>query len=380
MIQDVTIEKMVFGGLGLAFTPAGALFVEDVLPGEHLKVSIQSKKHGCTTAKPVEFYSKSPLRREPSCPLAGDCGGCNWLHIDYNAQLQFKKEIFLECLLRIGHLRELPEIEVYNGPEYGYRMRAQIKIDEQGRGGFFRKKTNSIVSVRNCPLLSDELNRLLLSIDEKECIVKPGNLKVISGSSGIASLPVLHGFTNKTTEIHVGKYVFTIRGEDFFQSNRYLLEKMGSWGYDSVQGDLVVDLYGGTGFFSVMLHEKFSRGLLIESIDSQVQSARKNFAANGISNFEAVRADAENFSSLTKGATPDLLIVDPPRPGLTKKAREQCRVLNAKKILYVSCNSSTQARDVSFFVHMNGYRIEKIAFFDLYPNTYHLETAILLVM
>lgn len=366
---------MVFGGFGLARTGDGVLFIENGLPGEVLEVVPESKKHDCTVARSVKIVNHSQLRREPPCRYAGVCGGCDWLFIQYPGQLQFKKEIFIDCLKRIGKLESFPEPEIYASPEFSYRIRAQIKVDQNGVCGFFRKKTNDVVAIEHCPLLCDQINGLLKTISSKH--VPGGNLKVISGDDGLTSDPLLPSITKREVVLKVGDSTFEVTGGSFFQSNRFLLEKLGNWAKPLVGGDFCVDLFGGTGFFSIMLSGNFKRGLLIESVEAQVKMAQKNYATNGISSFTAMHCPAELIQSVIS-VKPDLLIIDPPRPGLTKKAREGVKMIGAEKILYVSCNPSTQARDICFLTKQCGYAIEKMALFDLYPNTHHLETAILL--
>lgn len=368
---------MVFGGFGLARTGSGVLFIENGLPGEVLEVVPESKKHDCTVARSIKIVNQSQLRREPPCRHAGVCGGCDWLFIQYQGQLQFKKEIFMDCLKRIGKLESIPEPEIYASPEFNYRIRAQIKVDRNGVCGFFRKRTKDIVAIEHCPLLCDQINGLLKTISGKPECISAGNLKVISGDDGLTSDPLLPSITKREASIRVGDSTFEVNGGSFFQSNRFLLEKLGNWAKPLVCGSFCVDLFGGIGFFSIMLSGSFKRGLLIESVEAQVQMARKNYASNGISSFTALHCPAEQVQSVIS-VKPDLLIIDPPRPGLTKKAREGVKMIGAEKILYVSCNPSTQARDIGFLIKQCGYTVEKMALFDLYPNTHHLETVILL--
>lgn len=231
--------------------------------------------------------------------------------------------------------------------------------------------------IEHCPLLCDQINGLLKTISGKPEYISGGNLKVISGDDGLTSDPLLPSITKSVASIRVGDFRFEVNGGSFFQSNRFLLEQLGNWAKPLVGGDFCVDLFGGTGFFSIMLSNNFKRGLLIESVDAQVQMANKNYASNGIFSFTAQHCSAEQVQSAIP-VKPDLLIIDPPRPGLTKKAREGVKMVGAEKILYVSCNPSTQARDICFLTKQCGYAIEKMALFDLYPNTHHLETAILL--
>jgi 23S rRNA (uracil1939-C5)-methyltransferase len=376
-MQEITIEKMVFGGLGLARTPSGVLFVENALPGEVMKVEPGSKKHDCTVVRPVEFLKESPYRRIPSCQYAGVCGGCDWLHIDYSGQVLFKKDIIIDCLQRIGKLKELPEPEIFQSPEHNYRLRAQFQIDEKGHCGFFKRKSNDVVPIKKCPLLAEPLNLLLEKLSGIPLSQDIHYLKVIASENAVASSPVLSQLTKKTVLQRVGHSTFEVSGECFFQSNRFLLQTLAEWVTPYINGGYCADLYGGTGFFSVMLADRFSKGILVESLRPQVEMATRNFELNNITNFKAVHADTEEIGTVI-GDTPDLLILDPPRPGLTPKACDAVMQIQAKKILYISCNPSTQARDVGLFVKNGGYKVEKMAFFDLYPNTHHIETGMLL--
>ncbi|HON11068.1 MAG TPA: methyltransferase [Chitinispirillaceae bacterium] len=377
MSAKLTIEKMVYGGYGLARTGSGVVFVHGALPGEEVEVSEESRVNGSTIAIAREILKASPARREPPCRYAGECGGCDWLHIEYSEQLLCKKEILIDCFRRIGKL-EIPEPQVFSSPQTGYRIRAQIKVSRSA-SGFFKKKTNEIVEIRNCPLLSDSLNSLLESdLSGRLNPEKTVNFKVIAGENGIASVPPLKNLTSDKTEIRAGESVFIVNGNSFFQGNRYLLEQMGHWGAseDTDRGNLV-DLYGGVGFFSVMMGKGFKKIVLVESLRENILEAERNFELNRFSNFKVVHSEVEKAFTAVP-SEPDLLIVDPPRPGLTRKAREAVRSIKAQEVLYVSCNPSTQARDVHFFVKECGYRIKRSALFDLYPNTHHLESLMLL--
>jgi 23S rRNA (uracil1939-C5)-methyltransferase len=376
--MKATIEKMVYGGLGLARTGQGIIFIPDTIPGETVETEIEETKGGFATGKLVSILEQSPVRRIPACKFAGICGGCEWLHIDYKSQLIYKNEIFIDCLSRIGRIKEIPQkIEIFDSPETGYRRRAQIKLGEDGNCGFFKKKTNDIVNIDNCPLLSDSLNSLLKRLPQHSSALNIKNLKVISGDSCIASSPVIPQLTEKSTVIKSEKHSFTVDGGGFFQSNRFVIDKLGNFAAGITEGELFIDLYGGIGFFSVFLSSKFKKGFLVESIDSQVSQAQKNFADNGITNVCAIASTVEKCGADKRFRNAPLLLVDPPRPGLTRKACESIASLKPQKILYVSCNASTQARDTGFFVNQCGYGIKKAALFDLYPNTFHLETVLL---
>ncbi len=382
--KRVCIEKLVYGGWGLARTDAGIVFVSDVLPGENVDVVLDRTIAGQKIATPVAINQPSPHRRKPPCAHFGTCGGCDLLFSDYREQLSSKTEIFKECLTRIGKIADIPDCEVFPSPEFGYRRRAQFKVNKKQKAvGFYRRKSREIIPLRQCPLLQPVLNSLLTKTDEICTSISPEceQIKCIAGCRGeIASSPVLEACTVALTDILVGNHSFKVSGDSFFQGNAFLCEKLGAWGQQSVSGETFVDLYGGVGFFSIMLHRCFSKGVIIDSIGSQIELAHKNLRMNGISHIAARTCSAEVFLSEMKGSGPgiDCLFIDPPRTGLTPSVRQSILVCRPSMILYVSCNPSTQARDVGFLVGNAGYSLEKAALFDLYPNTHHLETVLVL--
>jgi 23S rRNA (uracil1939-C5)-methyltransferase len=376
MNKTLTVEKMIFGGYGLARTDTGVIFVEDALPGETLEYVVNSSVQGVPLATPLKYIEKSVKRRSPVCKYYDECGGCNWLHIDPLYQADIKRDVFLDCLSRIGKIKNLPDVAVINSPDVNYRIRAQFKTDGCGTFGFFKKKSYDIVPVNECPLLDNKCNDLLQHIQGRNIFASRVGLKVIAGVSNVASDPVLPDLTSAATELLIGAHTFSVKGNSFFQSNRFTTESMGLWAKPFIGGDYCVDLYGGTGFFSIMLADVFKKVTLIESVGSQVDMARINFERNRCSHCHAVCNDSEKMRQFIKQKV-DCLIVDPPRPGLTKEVRTSVQSIRPRQILYISCNPSTQARDVASFIN-NGYVITNAVVFDCYPNTSHIETGILL--
>ncbi len=375
------IEKLIFGGLGLSRTKDGVVFVEQVIPGETVEAEIVGEKSHTPVAYPVKIIEKSPLRRKSPCKYYGICGGCNFQYLEYFQQLNSKKDMFIECLQRIGKINDIPDIELFDSPEWEYRIRAQIKVDlEKENLGFFKKKTNEVVSIEQCPLLVPEINTVFRK--QKEVVSNLTNrikqIKIIAGDDNVTAFPVIPDITKNQAKIKVSNRVFSVTGESFFQGNRFLLEKMGTWAKPYVKGNFFIDMFGGIGFFSIILGDKFSRGLLIENNTPQVKCAQRNFAENKMSHIDTEAISAEKYLSRKNPPKTDCLIVDPPRPGLTRKVREGIRDLQPESILYISCNPSTQARDVGFFTKKCGYTIKKAALFDLYPQTHHMETGLLL--
>ncbi len=382
----VKIEKLVHGGQSMARLYNGqVIFVNGGIPGETVDIETLGTKGGIATAEVTNIAEPSAQRRTPPCPYFGSCGGCSWQHMTYDAQLRAKVNIFDECLSRIGKLRIVPPSEVYESPEWAYRCRAQYKLDWDSKTiGFYRHGTNEVIPIESCPLLVSSLNEPPTSPQAPFHLLPHGTreLKVLAGNNGrIASSPVCRGLTVEKTEIRVGDTCFQVSGGGFFQGNQFLHETLGRWAEPHVSGEYFIDLYGGAGFFSVLLGKRFAKGVLIESSRTLIENAVENLSLNGLSHVVAIEISAERFVSrldLPKEFSPDLVVVDPPRPGLTKKAMENLISLHPRSILYVSCNPATQARDIGKLIHQHDYNIDRRALFDLYPQTHHLETAVLL--
>jgi 23S rRNA (uracil1939-C5)-methyltransferase len=397
MEKILTIEKLVHGGQGLCRTDSGVVFVSGVIPGEKIRASIAPSGGKLLIAECLEILEPSRSRRQPPCALAGICGGCNWLHIEYPKQVSIKEEIFRECLLRIGKIAVVPNIAIYTSPELGYRRRVQIKIDHlKGIAGFYKQKSNEVISIARCPLLCDSLNHFLSQLPKHFSTFSKltEQIKAIAGtpqetlhvaarySPEVASWPIVQGLSVGRTEIQVESFRFSVAGDGFFQSNIFLCGPLGKLSTEGLKGDFFWDLYGGAGFFSVFVANGFSRGTLVDNEQSHVTEAEKNLKENGIKNVSAVAQTAAGFiekqcRDLAKNK-PHLIIVDPPRTGLDETVRLGIAKILPSLVLYVSCDPATQARDAGFFINKCGYHIEKASLFDFYPHTHHMETVLLL--
>lgn len=377
------VEKLVAGGFGLARTDEGVVLVEGACPGETVDAEQTGVRSHTPVARVVSIQVPSPGRVVPRCPLYGICGGCDWQHLDYQVQLRSKHEIFKESLGRLGRISHIPPIEIFPSPPWEYRIRAQIKLDHDNRrAGFFRKKSNDVVDVPHCPLLSPAINQLLVRRDERLLAELPPTVKqvrIVEGTGGtIATNPPLSDLAS-AVKIDVDSVTFTVYGDDFFQSNGPMLKALGTWAGNEVHGNSMIDMYGGVGFFSAMHGSNFASGLLVEAEESQVKRAEENLLQNRLPHIQVRTTTAERFfreAPENKGV--DMLVIDPPRAGLTRVVREGIGQCAPSTILYVSCNPPTQARDLGYLINKRGYRISRAALFDLYPQTHHLETAVLL--
>jgi 23S rRNA (uracil1939-C5)-methyltransferase len=377
--RTVVCDKLLFGGFGMARTETGIVFVEGLLAGEEGEVELNGKKGGVPFYSLKKRLSTSEDRREPVCKLFGECGGCSWLDLKYDAQVATKVSIFGENLGRIGKIKEFPEPEVFTADELGYRNRVQFKV-EKNKVGFYKRGSNELVAVDTCPLLTDSLNNLLT--ETKNIIKAAGEKKVLkcidTGDNQIVSEPVVEGKTVADGEISVGSNSFKVSGKSFFQSNRFLVEKLANWCSDELKGDTLLDLFGGVGLFSSFHHKNFKETTLVEIDKKMANEANDHFRANDMKNCKAVAMSSERYFSDIQPFSFDALIVDPPRDGLSKDVRNGIVKLSPKQILYISCNPTTQARDLDFLVNSKRYKIVKTAIFDMYPNSYHMESAVLL--
>jgi 23S rRNA (uracil1939-C5)-methyltransferase len=379
---------MVYGGLALARTDKGVVFIDGALPGETVDACMdESKKGGVPGATCVKVITPSPMRRKPSCPLFGECGGCNWLHINHDSQLSIKEGVFAETLKRTGKITDIPKPVVFASLEFGYRRRIQIKIDGQNHSaGFFKKKSHTIVSVPHCPLLCDSLNKLLKNIPSAIQNLPPRTeqIKVIaSGSedtSEIASFPVIDNCTTAYTKIQCGAFTFTVSGSSFFQSNIFCAENLGACVSSWLRGETFLDLYGGSGFLSAFASNKFTNGFLVDNEVAHCEMAQKTFVENGINNVQAIHDSAWAFctKAISRNLKVDSCIVDPPRTGLDTATLQSLLTLAPATIMYVSCDPATLARDAGILIKKGGYVCEKTAIFDFYPQTHHIESAVLL--
>jgi 23S rRNA (uracil1939-C5)-methyltransferase len=394
--KTIKIEKVVHGGLGLSRTDEGVVFVEGVMPGETVEADISedSRVRGSLVAARVRVTEASPKRRQPACPMFGVCGGCDWMHMAYDAQLSIKEGIFRETCARIGRISGLPSLAVIASPELGYRRRVQFKIDPGKReAGFFRKKSNDIAALSFCPLLCEPLNSLLRALPSHLDKLGPGvrELKALYGGGAlregenqtepsIASSPVINGLTGPRTVIRCGSYDFPVSGSGFFQANLFLTPQLGMLAAEWCSGETFLDLYGGSGFFSVFAASRFSRGICVDTGEAHIAMARQTFADNGISSVDVEKSTVLDFlrHADSKKLKADCCIVDPPRTGLERGVAAALAGLAPRQILYVSCNPATQARDAGFLINQCGYRCEKAALVDCYPQTHHIESVILL--
>jgi 23S rRNA (uracil1939-C5)-methyltransferase len=361
----LTIEKVIYGGDGLARSNQGVVFVPRTAAGDVVEAEIVESKKDYAIGKVTQILQPSPDRQEPECPNYATEGCCHWQHIQYSKQVDYKEAIIRESLKRLGRLDWNDPIQRITGPDRNYRLRATFHTFN-GRLGFIHGP------IAECASLVPELNQFIPTVDAGAA----REVHALSTPEVIASYVMADGSIQRSGRgtIHVDGTAYRVTADTFFQANRFLLaafigEVLEQAGPNP--GD-VLELYAGAGFFSIPLAHVAKEVIAIESNRVAVRQARENATANKAWQLRVVEGHAD---ATVSGAElkPDVIVLDPPRAGCGVKLAEQICRLRPHRIVYVSCNPSTFAREAATFVK-NAYELRRLTLIDQFPNTYHIET------
>ena len=384
------IEKLVYGGAGLARHEGQVVLVPFVLPGERVRVEIERERAGVLEGRLVEVVEAAAERLEPRCPYFRRCGGCAYQHAKYDFQLEQKRVILEEVFRRVGKLTA-PAVEMVSGPEWEYRNRAQFHL-ERGRIGYFGHGSHRLCAIEQCPILSPKLNAALgalagmlreprfprfvesLEVFTDEAEVQ---LNVLSTERPVARRffdwcgERIPGLGGGALEYRVGADSFRVSGGSFFQVNRFLIEALVGHALAGADGETAVDLYAGVGLFTLALARRFRRVTAVEPGGSAVRDLELNAARAGLA--VAVRQASAELYLLGLAERPDFVLADPPRTGLGKRVVAELLRLKPPRLVIVSCDPATLARDLAGLTG-GGYRTERLTLVDLFPQTAHVET------
>ena len=415
---EVDIEKLVHGGKGLARLAMGqSLFVPGVISGERAEVVITRKKKGFFEAELLSIISPSKDRREPPCSGEEQCTGATWPHIAYPAQLRFKEEILLETLSRMAGIKPKRFLPIIPSPRTDhYRLRTQLNVRTSAgrqRIGFFRQGTYTLIEMEDAFLLHPLINKALSGIrGMAELLPELNEIHINAAPSGevhvlffgeqkpyppmesfferlqeaVPEIIGLTGFVGQKRTFSLGTNHLTLELDglefqttegNFFQVNweqnrnmvRSVMDIAGLKGQETV-----LDLYCGIGNFTLPLAKQAKTVIGIESGYSAVDDARENAKKNGVLNVEFIADDLQRGLKTLIGRKmrADVVVLDPPRAGATIKTLERVLAFVPQKIIYVSCNPSTLARDLKYF-HLFGFRLDRLQPVDMFPYTYHIE-------
>jgi 23S rRNA (uracil1939-C5)-methyltransferase len=427
-----TIEKLVYGGDGLARLPSEeqghgkAVFLPFVLEGESIEGSVLEEKPGFARAHADHIRQASPHRIEPPCPYFGDCGGCHYQHSSYEHQLEIKAAILKETFRRIAKMELGVNLKIHPSPAWNYRNRARLRIEARPEFalGYYRSNSQDLLPIEHCPISSALINRAIAAfwsmgraghlpaeLEEVEIFANAGddgllvelygnfrpNLEsatplgealesAIPEVAGVILFPPGHRTESRPKKptliigsqelrYHTQNFSYQVSAGAFFQGNRYLIDELIRVVTDGCSGTLALDLYAGVGLFSAILSRGFDEVLAVESSSASYT----DLVSNAPPNVKAVHSTTEVFFERARRLRPDLIVVDPPRGGLGKAVIHSLEKLGAHSIIYVSCDPATLARDLASLVRA-GYSVERAHLVDLFPQTFHIESVFRMVM
>ncbi len=400
----VKVEKLVYNGYGLARAPEGrVLFIPYTAPQEKVKVRIVEERKDFAFAKVVEILEPSPYRVEPSCPHFGLCGSCQWLHVNYEEQLRQKRQI-LERELTKQLKRKVNIEEIIPSYPFGYRRRAKLYV-ERKLIGFKSFRGIKVIPIGRCLLLTEALNSALLELYKYQSVLrnateiwmgsdKDENTVLVSmnASKKIRDIhSILHSIEEKTQKeagvlirystkrSQLGRRFLleTLMGKrikytynSFFQNNRFLTERLVEEVVKRVEeGARVLELYSGCGTFTLPVASKAKEITAVEMNPTSCQLLRESAAENQLNNVKVIEAECSRFISSLEERF-DIVLLDPPREGCSIQIIQWINEKKPQRVIYVSCNPTTLAKDLS---RINGYEIETMIPIDMFPQTFHIE-------
>lgn len=419
----VKIDSMAFRGYGVSRIAGKVIFIPYSVTGEEGWVEIVEEKKSYSMGRLLEILKPSCWRVDPPCPYFGVCGGCQWQHIDYAKHGELKKDILKEILIRLGGLKDAPSVDVEPSPDpYGYRTRVQLKV--QGKAlGYYQERSHQLVNIERCPIAHPLVNEMISllrnafpsfsQVQEIEINISPEEgkgifilhsqklnqrlEKIVKGS--LQSPPVLKGLAilGKRRAVLLGEphLNFTIHLDQHrgvrnlalrtspgsfsqvnLKQNDNLIQKVLEYS-DPKGNERTLDLYAGVGNLTLPLAMVSKQVWGIEDNLVAVKDAQFNLENNGIKNCSLIHGKVEDVLENWKWENPDLLVLDPPRTG-GKKALEQAVKLKPEKIIYVSCEPTTLARDIRLLSN-RGYALRALALVDMFPQSFHMEVIGLLM-
>ena len=366
--MELSIESLAAGGDGVGHAPDGrVVFVPFTAPGDRVRVRVTESRKRYLRARVETLLAPGPARADPACPVFGSCGGCAWQHVDVEAQRREKARIVSDAIQRIGGLAFGGTIEVTASEDaYGYRARTRV-LREGGRTGYRRRRSHKLQAVSRCPVLVPSLDAALHDLSSRPG-GPDGEWELAAGRDAVRCAPLGAG---EPIELRVGGDALRISPGVFFQSNAPLHEPLHRAVMDAAgRGGSLLEVFAGAGFFSLGLSRAFRSVVAVESHAAAAEDLRHNLRRAGRGNVEVLSAPLESLWGRLGPA--EVLVLDPPRSGLPKGAAERLAGLDASRIVYLSCDPATLARDLAA-LHAGGFRLEQVQAFDLFPQTPHVE-------
>ena len=421
---EVTVDKAVYRGQGLARHQGQVVFIPRAVPGDVVRARVQSVSSGYVRATPEELITPGPFRRAAPCPHASLCGGCTYQGYEYEAQLRVKEGVLREALARAG-VAWSGDLPVHGSPERGWRTRAHLHLEPFAGGlrvGFHQEGTHRLVPVEFCLQLSEAMNRTALAlrdalaasarfaervhgIELAESFSGPGLVAALetdlppAEASGLSVLrdaaPWLTGlgaslgderqrrylplWGDPRVDAKVAGFHFRSHVHAFFQGNRFLTEPLVRAVQESLPaGGPVLDLYAGAGLFALPLAGRAPFVRAVEINPMAVSDGRENLARAGVENVRYHEGSVMAALASLPREEDERVILDPPRSGAGLEVVKAVADRGPATVVYVSCDPPTLGRDLMAFARA-GYTVRRLEAFDLFPDTFHLETLAVLM-
>lgn len=395
--MEVSIIDFNHTGEGLGRIDGKVIFIPKAIPDD--KVLVKDIKDYKTYLKGTidKIITPSPDRITPKCPYYSLCGGCQLMELSYEHQLKYKKNKVQNILKRYSNIDI--ELDILPSPkEFSYRNKITLQVNN-GHLGLYQSNSNDLIEIDKCLLVSSNVNKLINLIKNNLDLTKVTNIMireynndlmvqfignidetiVINILSNYAKVIYLNDkliYGAKNLEVKLGKYKYKVSPYSFFQVNyesaTILYDKVTE--YLGPNNSKVLDLYCGTASIGIYVSDCCKEIIGVEINDSSVKDANENIKLNNLNNIKVLKGDVGRV--LKSGEEYDTIIVDPPRSGLDKKTKETLLKIKSKKLIYVSCDPITLARDLNQLKEL--YDIKDMVLVDMFPNTYHVESAILL--
>lgn len=378
---ELTIDNLSNMGHGVGRVDNWVVFVPYTLPGERVRARVYRNDKNCSMADLVEVLEPSPQRVEPVCPVYGYCGGCQYQHLDYAAQLEWKTAQVADLLRLQAGLEKEVRPAIASPQIYGYRSKItphfhKPKDAKMGNIGFLRVGSRTeVCDVKQCPIAMEPINEALpplrKAVQQAAAQYRRGATLLMRVSEG----SVITNNNAVCTE-HVGNLTFNFLAGDFFQNNPYILPAFTGYVAEQARAGgarYLVDAYCGSGLFALTLAPHFEKVLGVEVSETSADWARANARSNGINHASFLAASAEAiFEQVDFPAHETAVVIDPPRKGCDMAFLSQLFAFGPARVVYVSCNPATQIRDLAEF-DKAGYEVVEVQPFDLFPQTKHLE-------
>lgn len=395
-IIELEIVDITNDGEGIGKQDGFVWFIKDAIPGDVIEASVMKLKKNYGYARLVKVITPSADRVKPRCPKARACGGCTLQNMSYEAQLEFKRAKVENNLNRIGGFAGIgvkPAIGMDDPWRYRNKAIVPVGKDKNGRviAGFYAAHSHDIIECEDCLLQPEEFKDIIRqnkSSNMTHMLLRKGfkTHQVMAygvenyDNNAVLSGKLTHLYGSEVIEDYIGDLRFKISPRSFFQVNPAQVEKLYGKAVEFANltgNEIVWDLYCGTGTITLSLAKHALRVYGVEIVEDAIRDAEENAELNGITNAKFFVGKAEEVTLRDDFEKPDVVVVDPPRKGCDSVCIDTIIRMSPERIVYVSCDSATLARDLKILCS-NGYELREVQPFDLFPQTVHCEVVCLM--